>query len=517
LSDFNVHTRQKTISTATSDASIYDVCILGGGITGAGIARESALRGLKTLLLEKNDFAFGTSSRSSKLIHGGVRYLENFEFALVFESTQERALLWKNAPQLCHPIPFLFPTFKESKLPLWKLNLGLWLYDILATFKTPSRHRKYSAKKTIAVEPKLRSKDLVGSIFYWDGATNDARLTLANIIEAKNSGADVLSRFEITYTQYEPEKKLHKISALDHLSGKTHTFYSKTIVCAAGPWSDQALSQLGIKRKAKLLATTRGSHFVVKREHLPLNHAVVVVHPKDERVMFAIPWGDHTVVGTTDIFDECSPDVVHMNAEEVDYLIDAIKDYFPEAAFKRSDILSVWSGLRPLIRPSDEESASEISREHHLEWLDPGLLVIAGGKLTTFRKMSEDAVLKLLEKSKESGIHFETLKKASTKHLPIAPLAFPQEKRQGNIGESEAGRLSPKDIVGICQDQMVLTLEDFMVRRTDLYYKEPNNGLDLLEKLKNDMMESLDWNEANWTKQVSSYRQFVEIQNSCLK
>ena len=228
--EFSHRSRQSTLNNLKNNSQdLFDLVIIGGGITGTGIAREAALRGLKTLLIEKNDLAAGTSSRSSKLVHGGVRYLENYEFHLVFESTQERALLWKNCPQLCQPIPFLFPAFKDSRVPLWKLNLGLWLYDLLATFKIPGLHKKLNFNKSHQAEPTLKTQDLVGCIFYWDGATDDARLTLANAIDAASSGAQILNRAEVQSINFnekvhEDSKQAHTIKIKDLIQSQAYLY-----------------------------------------------------------------------------------------------------------------------------------------------------------------------------------------------------------------------------------------------------------------------------------------------------
>jgi glycerol-3-phosphate dehydrogenase len=511
---FSYRERQQLLHNLKTGSEVYDLLIVGGGITGAGIAREAALRGLKTLLVEKNDFAFGTSSRSSKLVHGGVRYLENYEFHLVFESTQERALLWKNCPQLCQPLPFIFPAFTYSRVPLWKLNLGLWLYDILASFKVPSLHQCWRKKKALEKEPLLKAKDLTGAIFYWDGATDDARLTLANAIDAHNSGAHLATRTEVTsviWSDKVSEGEAHTAKLRDVLSGEDFEVRARCIVSATGPWTDLSSEKMGSPSPSPLLAATRGSHIVVDKAKVPVNNAVVILHPQDQRVLFAIPWGDFTILGTTDIFDKSNPDDVAISPEEIDYLIAAAKDYFPGCTLQGShDVVSVWSGLRPLLKPPASANEGQVSREHHIEWKRAGFLIVAGGKLTTYRKMAEDVVLKILS---GTSVWPTPLKKKapeiSTKKRPLPFLNFPRAQVEHPLGKSEGARFDLSDIAGMCREQMVLSLEDLLVRRTHAYYKERDHGLSFLPAIKETLCRELEWNDEEWSRQVAAYEAFL--------
>jgi glycerol-3-phosphate dehydrogenase len=503
--------------------AVYDICVVGGGITGAAIARDAALRGLKVLLVEKDDFASGTSSRSSKLVHGGVRYLEMFEFKLVFEATRERARLWKLAPHLVTPMPFVFPTFHSSRVPLWKLNLGLWLYDILSLFRSPTLHKKWNKAATLKNEPALRSQDLVGSIFYWDGATDDALLTLSNILDARETGATILNRLQVTAIHWNQDVSqrpdaFQQIELLDTSctgQGQTHSAKARTVISATGPWTDEFLAKTKTAKKP-LLAVTRGSHIVVPFDRLPSRHAIVLFHPKDGRVLFTIPWENFTVIGTTDVYSEENPDLVHVTAEETQYLVEAANSYFPACHIKTSDVVSTWSGLRPLLAPPDKASASQVSREHHIEWFDPGLLVIAGGKLTTHREMAEQAVDATIQHtlnwSKPIANHIEP---SETRHRPLPRSLYPlqaNEKISSHaLGKTEAGRLTMADVEGICRTQMVQSLEDLFVRRTQIFYKEELNGWLLIPKLKSTLCKELGWSEEIWNLEVAAYRNYLDL------
>lgn len=512
---FSHRERREAIERVAREPRQFDLCIVGGGVTGAAIARDAALRGWSVLLVEKNDFASGTSSRSSKLVHGGVRYLENYEFGLVAEATRERARLWKLAPQLVTPLAFLFPAYRDSRLPLWLLECGLWLYDALAAFRTPSLHRLYLRARTLREEPKLRADGLKGAIFYWDGMTDDALLTLANAIDAHEHGAVMLPRVSFTRAEWNAAvpteaSAAHTLHFRDELGGRDFTAQARLVVFATGPWSDEILPATPLKRR-KLMAPTRGSHIVVPATKLPAKHAIVMTHPKDGRVLFTIPWDDMTIIGTTDLFDSESPDRVAATNEEVQYLLDASRHYFPDCPLTTGDVVSTWSGLRPLLAPPQDASEAEVSREHHIEWSAPGCLIIAGGKLTTHREMAEQAIERLYEETSHwARIPANAYSPTATDTRPLPVLAPRGESSEPRLGVSKGARLSLNDVRRICREEMVLTLEDLLVRRTHIFYKEPQNGWTLLEQLRPVLCEELGWDAAEWERQKAAYRAYLE-------
>ena len=380
-------------------------------------------------------------------------------------------------------------------------------------------------------EPELNSDNLQGSLFYWDGATNDAKLTMANIIDARNLGATTLSRVSLEDVEWNSSvsKETHEghlLKLIDQQTGEELQARAKIVISAAGPWTDSVLkSCLNKDHHKAMLAPTRGSHIVVPQGKLPVNHAIVITHPKDGRVLFAIPWENFTVIGTTDIFDQHGPDQCHITKTEVQYLLDAANEQFPKAKLQKEDIVSVWSGLRPLVAPPDQADASAISREHVLNYLEPGMIVIAGGKLTTYRAMAEECVDFAIESSSDwhqplcpSRPRLKTKKrKLPTVTLPfradeeISPEQMPEQMPKKMIGESEAGRIDSKKLLEICEYECPLSLEDLMVRRLDLYYKESNNGLDLLPKLKAPLSEFFNWSEDDWQKEVQAYKSYLEL------
>jgi len=366
----------------------FDFLIIGGGINGAGIARDAALRGLKVALVEKDDFASGTSSKSSKLVHGGLRYLEHAQFRLVFEGTNERALLMRVAPHLVRPIEFLVPCYKRDKPGLFVLDVGLWIYDALSKFSSPKLHRTVRAGRVAKLEPSLRTEQLEGGILYYDAATDDARMTVENIVDAESLGAACCNHTRAVSLIEEGDAIVGAmVQDTTDPAAQPIRIRSKVVINATGPWCDQIRAMVKDK---PILHTSKGVHLVIDSARLPVRHAVVMKEGK--RVVFCIPWGDRSVLGTTDTFFGGSPDEVYADKADADYLLGIGNRYFPDAKLTYDDVLATWAGLRPLLRPEREvASASDVSREHHLA-SRPGLVTIAGGKLTTFRRMSAEVV-----------------------------------------------------------------------------------------------------------------------------
>ena len=491
---------------------IFDLVVVGGGITGAAIARDASYRGLNVLLCEKDDFAEGTSSKSSKLIHGGVRYLEHGEFDLVRESTLERALLWKNAPEYVRPLKFLFPCYKDTRVPLWKLNLGLWLYDILALFKTPSLHKKYNAHQTHKLVPPLLNKDLKGSIFYWDGITDDALLTVANIYDAQKNGATCFNKCLVHDVSPKNDKNIVTVSLEDRMSGQNFKIKTKNISICVGPWADKVLKDFKIPYR-KILAPSRGSHIMVSQDKLPLDHAIALFHPKDKRVMFAIPWLNCSVIGTTDIFTDQLPEKNIITGKEISYLLEASNHFFPEHQLNPSDVISTWAGVRPLVM-EEGKSESELSRDHLIDWLDPfNAVLIVGGKFTTHREMAEQAVDRVISESqKRNRPLMNKFKVSPTKNLRLPAMHLEEGLKKTLIIKTKTNEIYAEQIDFILGLESVNTLEDFMVRRTNLYYNEACNGLSFIDKLKPFFTKILKWKESDWVENIDSYKNFIDTQ-----
>ncbi len=371
----------------------FDLLVIGGGITGAGVARDAALRGLKVALVEKLDFASGTSSRSSRLIHGGVRYLEYGQFGMVRESSRERKLLLELAPHLVRPLAFTWPVYRGDRLPRWKVGAGLWLYDMLAHFENVGRHSRLGAQGVLEAEPALAGTDLRGGARYWDAATDDVRLTVSNILGAIDVDATVLNHCEVRELLHGTGRVTGAL-VVDTLTGDERQVSADVVVNATGPWSD-SLRGLDDGLQHAAVRGTKGVHLLLPRDRVENREAVTLLSPLDGRVMFVLPAGAFTLVGTTDTRTSMTPDRVRATTEDVDYLLRSVNARFPAAGLTPADVVSAWAGLRPLVAAGQEGGAGSegrASREHAITWSDSQLLSVTGGKLTTYRAMAEEVV-----------------------------------------------------------------------------------------------------------------------------
>lgn len=379
--------RAKSLDALRSRA--FDVLVVGGGITGCGIARDAALRGLSVALVEKDDFASGTSSRSSRLVHGGVRYLEHGQLHLVFESSAERRRLLRLAPHLVRALEFTWPVYRGARIPRWKLGAGLMLYDLLALFRNVGRHRRLNARQVLANEPTLRADGLRGGASYFDAATNDARLTLANAIAAQEAGAVVVNHAAVTELLHEGDRIAGAI-VRDKRTGSVSSVRASVVVNATGPWSDRVRA-LDDDTAHAVVRGSKGVHIAIARDRIGNRHAITLLSPIDGRVFFVLPADSMSIVGTTDTFTSAPPDEVRATAEDVKYLIDSVNAFFPNARLTSNDVCRAWAGIRPLL-PTNGSTPGSVSREHAITWTPRGLLSITGGKLTTYRVMASQVV-----------------------------------------------------------------------------------------------------------------------------
>ncbi|MDX2185159.1 MAG: glycerol-3-phosphate dehydrogenase [Gemmatimonadaceae bacterium] len=368
----------------------FDLLVVGGGINGAGIARDAARRGLATALVEARDFASGTSSRSSRLVHGGVRYLEHGWLHLVFEASRERRTLLEIAPHLVRPLAFTWPVYRGARVPRWKLGAGLMLYDLLALFRNVANHDRLDAHELRALEPALRSDALTGGARYFDAQTSDTRLTLANALDAEAAGAVVLNHAAVSALRHDAGRVVGA-EVVDEQSGTRTTVRARVVVNAAGPWSD-AVRRLDDARVTAGVRGTKGVHLMLDRTRVGNRGALTLLSPLDGRVMFILPWGRFTIIGTTDTYDDAPPDAVRAEPQDVAYLLETANHFFPAAHLTAADVISSWAGLRPLVASASQGAPSNASREHELVHAASGLLSITGGKLTTYRSMSEEVV-----------------------------------------------------------------------------------------------------------------------------
>jgi glycerol-3-phosphate dehydrogenase len=374
----------RQLSTTT-----FDVLVIGGGITGAGIALDAAARGLKVCLLEKYDFASGTSSRSTKLIHGGLRYLKQLEFGLVRTVGKERAVIFKNAPQLVRPVQMLLPIYKNGSLGKWSTAMALWIYDLLAGVLPAERFRMLSARQTARQEPLLHTHGLLGAALYTEYRTDDARLTIETIKTAQSYGAVCINYCYVHKIIYE-KNHIQGVQFLDLMTNQEGQVQAKLVVSAAGPWVDE-VRLLDGPLQGKSLRLTKGVHLVVDGARLPIQQPVYVDVPGDSRMIFVIPRNQVVYIGTTDTMFDGSTDLPLTSLQDVSYLLQAVNSTFPGVDLKVADILSSWAGIRPLIHQAGKKP-SELSRKDEIIVSPSGLISIAGGKLTGYRSMAQKVV-----------------------------------------------------------------------------------------------------------------------------
>ncbi|WP_035727302.1 glycerol-3-phosphate dehydrogenase/oxidase [Eisenibacter elegans] len=394
----------------------YDLIVVGGGITGAGIALDAASRGLLVLLLDKQDFAAGTSSRSTKLVHGGLRYLKQGEVKLVQEVGRERATVHRLAPHLVVPEKMLLPLIKGGNYGYWLTSLGLKVYDILAKVKGDDKRRMLGKTQALAHEPLLRSDILKGAGYYAEYRTDDARLTIEIIKTAQRFGALALNYAAVSELSYDEQGKINGVYIEDQLSPQKTKALGRYVVNATGPWVDE-LRQWDGSRHGKHLFLTKGVHLVVAHARFPIQQAVYF-DAQDGRMVFAIPRGKVTYFGTTDTAYQGPLEEPEVTPEDVQYLLHAVRHVFPTVRLTNEDVISSWAGLRPLIYQMGK-SPSELSRKDEIFWSDTGLISIAGGKLTGYRKMAQRVVDAVAQRLKTEAAML--IPPCHTDKIPLTP------------------------------------------------------------------------------------------------
>jgi glycerol-3-phosphate dehydrogenase len=430
----------------------YDVVIVGAGITGAGIFRDLALHGLKVLFIDKKDFSSQTSQSSSKMLHGGIRYLENFDFALVWEALHEKNFWIKRAPHLCYEDSFYLPIFKNSARPLWMIRIGLWVYDFLSSFKN-SPHRILNREETLRQIPGLKSKELSGAGVYYDAVMDDVKITLEviydGLIEENCEALNYVGMTEFTNTGETNTLKLK-----DELTGDEKTVTCNETVFATGPFTDQLMAQLGTVPWTPRLLPSKGSHLWLKKDKVNIKHPMVL-NDKDGRVIFVIPHEEAILVGTTEEQSDSNFFDIQISDNETEYLLKHLNEYFPEANVSKDDIISSFAGIRPLVMEGDTNDRGKTSREHKVFQPFHNLHVIIGGKYTTFRVMGQD-----ISRSICSTFNVAYNSSVSTKALRQRSIvsAFNERRRE----------ISRERLEQIINTEYVRTKDDLMTRRLGL-------------------------------------------------
>ena len=511
----------------------FDLLVVGGGITGAGVAREAALRGLSCALVERRDFAHGSSSRSTRLIHGGLRYLRQGDFRLVAESVRERQNLLTMAPHLVKTLPFAFPVYRGDPDGLALLRLGLTLYDAFAGRSLAMRHRALGAGALTSLVPFLARDGLLGGATYTDCRTDDARLTLTVAASAAEAGAVVANYAEVVAFEHDGAGRLVAATVADALSGERMRVSAGRTLAAVGPWAD-GLRRLDAAGAPPLLQRTRGVHLCVPHERLPLDCAVIM-RGRDGRLMFAVPTPGYTYMGTTDTEFDGDPDEAGITPADAAYVLEAVSRTFPGTGIAPADVVSAWAGVRPLVRPRGDRSPSAISRDYVLFPAPSGLVTVGGGKLTAFRAMASSIVDRLFPKTRGA---------ASASRSPLPGAGAPDDatvtqvaRRTGLPPEwarawaepygAHFARLAPyiappADGSGAAlawfqamtryaaQYEMAQTLEDVLLRRTPVMLFTPQNGRAHYEALAREMAAPLGWSPARAQAEAEACRRRVE-------
>jgi glycerol-3-phosphate dehydrogenase len=501
------------------------------------------MRGLRTILVEQNDLGSGTSSRSSRLIHGGLRYLEQGEFGLVLEANRERRILQRIAPHLVWPLPFVFPVHRGDRISRWQLAAGMLLYDVLALFRNVRAHRLLGKRAMLEAEPMLRDRGLLGGARYYDAQCDDARLVIATARSAIHHGALVANYMAVRSLE-RTAGRVVGAQLEDRLSGERGVIRASVVVNATGPWADK-VRRLEDAGSAPLLQPTKGVHVVVDRARLDHRDAVAFLSPIDGRVMFVLPWGNLSYIGTTDSDTSEPPDDLRITGDDLVYLLRSANARFPSARLSVEDVRAAWAGLRPLLADPNGQSASNRSREHALVHGSGGMLTVVGGKLTTYRAMAAEVVDQAMRELRHrEGRQRQREARTDEDPLPGGETAdFSQFRDRGlelgitpesvnhllrHYGTESAGifnlggadrrlfrrLLEPHpaieaEVIHAVRRELAQTVEDVLVRRFHLYYEHPDQGASVAGRVAELMGEELGWDGGRIEEEAERYLAFV--------
>lgn len=498
----------------------YDIVVIGGGITGAGIAREAVRHGQKVLLVERQDFAWGTSSRSSKMVHGGLRYMAQGDFKTTRDSVHERERLLQEAPGLVQLMTYAMPHYKGQFPPAFLFNALLWLYDLFAGKK----YRHYSNSKEFLQEnPFLQEQGLLGATQFVDAVTDDSRLVMRVLHEASAAGADCINYVAANKLIFN-EGQVVGVSVENTLTQETLDILAPVVINATGAWVDELRSQL---HKKPIIRPARGSHLVVAAELLPAQQSLTILHPEDKRPIFIYPWEGRTVIGTTDIdHGSIANTEVSISVNEYNYLLALIKHYFPKVNIGTGDIISSFSGVRPLISSGALNPSKE--KRNHSVWYDSGLVSVSGGKLTTFRLIAQDTLARARAHlpSWQPAADKQVLHSCSCQHPQFQQLPqATQQRLLGFYGQQLAemfAAAAAKDLEFIldtpmlwielrfaARHEMVQHLDDLLLRRTRLGLLLRNGGEACFGEIETICTQELGWDAKRWNSELERYQSII--------
>ncbi len=463
----------------------FDILVIGGGINGCAISRDAALRGAKVALIEKDDFASGASGKTTKLIHGGIRYLEQFNFRLVCESLHERAILLRQAPHLVKPLEFIIPVYKDDPRSLLKIKTGVYIYDQLAAGNNICPHRTLKKDEVLSLEQNINPLNLKGGVLYSDAQMDDIRLCLDNAISAYDTGASVSNKTE-AIGFIKDRRRITGIEARDKLTGEQFFIRASMVINTTGAWSNRIV-KMDEPTSPDITRPTKGIHIVYRR--LPHQRAILLSARKDKRVLFIIPWRGFSLIGTTDADYRGSEDEVYASIDEVEYLLEETRRVFPYENIDKRGIITTYASLRPLVN-TQGKPAWQVSREHLIRESRAGLISVVGGKYTTYRHLAEQVVDLAL--SKIEGRNF---KKCTTQTVgPSAPAPL---GKQTDL---------PKLIEGAVKEEMANTLTDLLARRLE-FSTTPSLGLEYLKECADIMANFLGWTDAQKEHEIDIYKE----------
>lgn len=531
------------LSHRSSQVEPWDMLIIGGGITGAGIAREAARRGLAVLLIEQKDFAWGTSSRSSKMVHGGLRYIASGDYKTTLLSVRERERMLSEASGLVNEMHYVMPHYKGKFPPPWIFNTLLRVYDRLAG----KRYFTYFKREAfLSLNPHIKQDKFLGASQFSDAVTDDSRLVMRVLDEAMNDGAQAINYLKaeslITNEQgLVVGATLKDTSSEDnaHSNAQSYDVYAKVVVSATGAWADTLRMQASKRTEQnfhKQIRPSRGSHLVISQERLPLKQAYTFLHPEDKRAVFVFPWENRTVLGTTDLDHPPLDDSeVGITNDEVDYLLAATNDLFSDADLNREDVISTWAGVRPLISDGGDGKRVSPSKEKrdHSVWLDNNLVTVSGGKLTTFRLIALDVLEKcqevlaldksVIQNQTINGDHVFSDTTPTNPKFSTLPKDL-QQRLQGFYGlqldtllelahDEDLAYITDSNTIWAeirfaARHEQVIHLDDLLLRRTRLGLILPHGAMTPLisTRLKQICQQELGWDEQKWQQEVARYQ-----------
>ena len=482
----------------------FDVLVIGGGITGCGVARDAAMRGLSVALVERDDFASGTSGRSSRLVHGGIRYLEQGRFHLVHESIRERQTLLRIAPHIVKPLAFTWPIYRGARIGRLKLGAGLILYQLLALGRS-HRPSFLGAGKTLDREPSLQSADLKGGAVYFDAATDDSRLTVATAMSAVESGAVVVTHTRVTRILHEGDRAIGAEVKSQH-STEVGEIRARVIVNATGVWQNAA----GSIERGPRSRGSKGVHIAVPNQRVGNRDAITMISSVDGRVMFCLPAGPHTIIGTTDTWTDESPENVHASTTDVDYLLRSANSYFPRAKLTFDDVISAWAGIRPLVA-TQSNNPSAASREHSILADNSGVIRVTGGKLTTYRAMAAEVVDRVQEALGQRIRPAPTdrvVLPGADRDQQIARLSQHDPQLAGTLVEGLP--YTGGQLVYSVQREMAKTLSDLLIRRTHIAFQTRDHGRMVAPHAADIVGPVLGWDETTKRARINEFNADVE-------